>query len=1078
MNRLFMAAAICCLFKASGFCADTISGNSDYLITTWEREDGLPQSTVTCIVQTHDGYLWLGTFNGLARFDGARFTVFNRANVPELPDNRIRRLFEDRQGTLWISCEGGGLATLSAGRFKRSLPDGQRQLRIDALLSAEEGTVLARTAGGEVILVAKGSKGGSFADLQGVKGEVVAQDGRGGLWVATVTNQLARFEDGSLVTSPDHWGLRTGRYQKTSVDKSQRLWVATEREVALWHNGRFVPKLQSEADEPFRIEHLSGNKDGSFWVALNGRYQRFKDGERVADAGVWPLAPLSSASGAPSVEDSEGNQWWGFFGAGLVRIKPDGSRLQFGREDGLPCDRVRALYEDREGSLWAGLDGGGLARLRPSRLHVYSERDGLSQNTVLSVCEDSEGTVWVGSNGGGLNRLRAGAVTHFDLGRDGTQGYVWSVFPDRQGDLWAGTYDNGLWRWQKGQFVPAFDSALIQDQVLSIYEDRQGRLWLGNSAGVSSWQDGRLTSYTPKDGLSQGDIRAIEQDGAGDLWFGSNGGGLTRLSEGRFTSFRAKDGLAHDMVWALHADRTGTLWVGTVGGGLSRLKNGRFTTIRKRHGLPDDIICHITEDAQGEFWMSSYAGLWRVTRAALEAVADKKTNRLSCLTFTRMDGLPSLECAGGFQPSGWRGRDGRLWFPTAKGVAVVDPSGLRVNSVPPPVILQSMWVDGELVMTSEPNADYPSSYRLGKVAGSANAGVVPAAPLRIEPGRQDFAFSYTALSLIDASKVRFKYRLEGLDRSWVEAGTQRTAQYTYVPPGSYTFRVIACNDNGVWDQEGAALAFTVLAPFYLTWWFVTIAACSSIGLVAGTARIVSVRRYQGKLERLRQQHALERERARIAQDMHDDLGASLTQIKLLGELADGENNLPGVLSRTRKMVDTAREMVQALDEIVWAVRPQNDRLESLVDYLGGAADEFFENTRVRCWHQTPRPVPLCEVSSEVRHNLFLAFRESLNNVVKHSDATEVRIDMAFEASSFRITIADNGKGFDPATVRPGRNGLSNIRDRLTEIHGDCEIFSQPGTGTKVRMTIPLHQSGETAGGRLQDRSASPHREGT
>ena len=331
--------------------------------------------------------------------------------------------------------------------------------------------------------------------------------------------------------------------------------------------------------------------------------------------------------------------------------------------------------------------------------------------------------------------------------------------------------------------------------------------------------------------------------------------------------------------------------------------------------------------------------------------------------------------------------------------------------------------------------------------------------LRLAPGPRQVELDYTGLSFVSPRNVAFKYRLAGLERDWVEAGGRRAAYYSRLPPGDYRFEVLACNNDGVWSPEAASLAITVLPHFWQTWWFIVLAVLTALGAVGGTVRQVERRRAQRKLEALERQHAIERERVRIAKDIHDDLGASLTHIKLLGELVEGEGTVAGVFTHTRKMAETTRGMAEALDEIVWAVRPQNDTLESLVDYLGRAADEFFENTRVRCRQNLSRPVPACEVTSEVRHNLYLAFREALSNVGKHAEATEVSIDLAIELPRLRIVIVDNGKGFDPAAVRPGRNGMANLSHRLAEIGGHCAISSQPGAGTKVEMEITL-KSGE------------------
>jgi signal transduction histidine kinase len=523
-----------------------------------------------------------------------------------------------------------------------------------------------------------------------------------------------------------------------------------------------------------------------------------------------------------------------------------------------------------------------------------------------------------------------------------------------------------------------------------------------------------------------------------------SGGGLGSLKDGAVRQFRKRDGLSSDFVHCLLLETDGTLWIGTAGAGLNRYKDGRFAVIGMKEGLPDAVICHIEEDERGFFWMSSHGGILRVSKAELDHCADGDIGLINCLTYGQGDGLPTVECSGGLQPAGCRTADGRLWFPTTKGLVAVNPTDVKRNQLPPPVVIEEVLVDGEPM-----------------IAGGANGS-----PLRIPPGQQQFEFQYTGLSFTVPEKVRFKYRLEGLEPRWMDAGTKRTANYSYIPPGRYTFRVIACNNDGVWNESGGALAFTVLPHFWQTWWFRALAVLSAMTIVAGSALVATRQRMRHKVERIERQRAVERERARIAKDIHDDLGASLTRITLLSQSARGElDHSPEAAADVDRIYRTARELTRAMDEIVWAVNPQHDTLDSLATYLGRFAQDFLNAVHIRCRLDVPMQLPAWLLTAEIRHNLFLAFKEALNNAVRHADATEVRISLTIEPAGFALSVEDQGRGFsvdsegtgisrDPARLASG-NGLANMHQRLAEIGGRCDIQSKRGKGTTVTFFVPV-----------------------
>jgi ligand-binding sensor domain-containing protein/signal transduction histidine kinase len=980
----------------------TNSSVSDYSIDVWQTEQGLPQDSVTSVVQTRDGYLWLGTYNGLVRFDGVRFKIFDTHNTPEFGDSRITSLFEDADGTLWIGHETGDLTQLRAGKFSAvTLGNNWPGGAIWAMGTDVDGVFWLF------------SREGVLFSLQGAK--------------------LAAPNIGSVDNLPSF-----------VKDKSGELWVVRGRLLGSLRNGQLVPWVPSAQPETSDVQRACASRDGGLWLMGFGRIKKLVGQGTVVDRGPTPWGQDYVTA---LLETRAGNVIVGTLQNGLYLLSPDGTSLHFTRQNGLSHDWVLDLCEDREGNLWAGTGGGGLDVLRRRKVEMVKAPDDWRGRAVLSIAPAAEGGLWVGTEGAGLYRVDNGEVKPFVETNGLLNSFIWSVLEDRRGELWVGTFRGGLFVRHDGKFQ--FPKGLEDPAavVFALYQDRQGIMWVGTQSGLARYANGQCTWFTRKDGLALPDVRVITEDTNGAIWFGMSGGGLGRLKDGKLSQFRRPAGLPNDFVWSLLVEQDGTLWVGTFGSGLCRLRDGQFATISMREGLPNNVICHIADDGQGNFWISSYGGIFRVRKDELNRCADGELKTVNCLVYGKAEGLSTPECSGGFQASGCQTPDGQLWFPTIKGLAVVHPAGVKINPFPPPVLIEEVTVDDQLVPLPAPDLS------------------APAARLQIQPGKRRFEFRYTGLSLVAPEKVRFKYRLDGLESDWVDVGTRRVAYYSYLKPGDYTFRVIACNNDGVWSESGPTLAFTVLPWFWQTWWFTGGAVLAGVGVVGGAARYITRRRLHKKMERLERQRGLENERSRIAKDIHDDLGSNLARIMMLSQSNRAEGEDPQqIVTRLGKVYLTARELTRTMDEIVWAVSPHHDTLDSLVNYLGKFAQDFLNVAGIRCRLVVPIQLPAWPLTAEVRHSLFLAFKEALHNVVKHASATEVRVSLTLAESGFSASIEDNGIGFDPAGVGvaattkdplriAGGNGLANMRKRIGGIGGECQVDSAPGKGTTVRFIV-------------------------
>jgi ligand-binding sensor domain-containing protein/signal transduction histidine kinase len=983
---------------------------AEYQTTTWRVEDGLPQSTVTCVAQSSDGYLWLGTQNGLARFDGVRFRVFDENNTLAIKNSRIVRLVSDPDGTLWIGTEHGGLVCLRNGQF---------------------------------ISYAVPSRGTTHDYAR-----VFCNDPQGALWEVSCEWQLIKFFQNQFTVPSDNWQLPSRAAHALTCDGDGHIWVGTDSELAVRQGEQFRPVWGRTNEENFQVDFLAPSRDGGIWAAANGRLRKFKSGQWTTDLGAysWTNRPIYDL-----YEDGENCLWVATLGDGLFRFDTNGKPLHLTSQNGLPTDFVRCVTEDKEGSIWAGTEGGGLCRLKQSKFQIYGAKEGLSSDQVMAVAEARGGGLWIGTDGDGLDLWENGKVRHYGESDGLKNGHVWSVVQDHRGTVWAGTWD-GIYEMDGEKFNGISDGRTLGWQVLAIYEDSDTNLWIGQQAfgGITRLSNGERTVVKIPGTSANLDVRALMKDRDGALWVGTSEDGLYRMNGGGFVRFGRKDGLGSDSIWCLYVDGQGVLWVGTCRGGLSRWQNGRFITWTTKNGLINDVICQIQEDNRGNLWLGSYGGIFRINKEELSQSASAPSREVHCVAYNLEDGLPSVECQGGFQPSSHRSPDGRLWFPTIKGLVAISPETVGRNFLPPTVIIEDVITDkAQSSRLSQPN----------------NGSLLLPEKLSIPAGNQRIEFQYTALSFAAPHGVRFKYRLEGWEKDWEDAGTRRLAVYNRLPPGDYRFHVIACSGEGLWNETGATVAIAALPSFWETKWFLALNIVAGLGVIVSVVRYSERRRMRLRLDRAERERAVEKERSRIAKDIHDDLGANLTEIVLLSEFAQEPNaSQPQVLADMQKISAKARSLTRMMDEVVWAVNPKNDTLEKFVTYTCSFAEEYLQTAKIACRLEVPEFLPEVILTAESRHNLFLTVKESLNNIVKHAAASEVRIQISLESGVLIVTIQDNGKGFSNGlTTAGGRNidagsqkdGLSNMRKRIESIAGKIEFESLPDSGARVRLMIAL-----------------------
>ncbi len=993
-----------------GSCAWPLfaAADSEWYACTWQTEDGLPEHTIVALEQTSDGYLWLASHEGLFRFDGLRFQEFAPAMRTGEPSAQIRLMLRDRRGRLWLAKDGGTVLCVSQG-------------------------VVAQM----VQLAGEGFQG---------KPQSMAEDAEGAIWVSDGSGAIARIEHNEHRVFQSAAGLGHGLCRLATDDRG-RLWFSQGGNTGLFLNGSFVTLCTLGHEAALLATAL----DGGIWLCSGLDLYRYHQGGKLQAVARLQL-PSGRRVGEVAVllEDQFHGLWIGAGSGGLLRY--DGQTVR-SVDSALPA--ITAITEDAQGDLWVSARGGGLNRYRPRAAEVLGLASGMPFVAVRSACEDAAGTLWAAEENGALARRRNG-VWKLVTRDDGWDNHaVTCLASDADGRVLAGTRDAGVFLNRDGSFSALpLDHELPTPFIRSLYTCANGDLWIGANSGgtLHRCRDRRLKTFALPSG--SGNVRTMAEDTHSNLWAATSDGRLLKVT-GDLLADETPTLLpaSHKGIRCLHFTRDGSLWIGFAGEGMGRLKNGRYVEFGSRQGLRDEYVSQILGDDQGRLWIGGNRGIFYVAQAELEAVAQGRASRVRSVVLGRGDGLPNLQAGFGVWPLGARCRDGRLLMPMLTGLAVIQPRVLRENPTPPPVVIERLRVNGQMAAAYDPPGQTEG------VPGPAplNLHAAPAV-LRLGPGIRQMVFDFTALDLASPENVAFRYKLEGLHQDWVDAGATRFAPYTRLPPGHYRFRVTACGHDGIWNDAGASLAFTVQPYLWEVAWVRLGGGLTAVGLCGGGLLLAVRRRYRRKIERLEHRQVLERERTRIAQDLHDDLGAGLVEINFGSELAqDPALGIGEVREHTREIGARAKELVTALDEIVWAVNPKHDTVNSLATYFCQYAQHFLEPAPMRCHLDVAGDLPAAALSAERRHSLFLAFKEALCNAVQHSGATDLRLRIAVLEGALTVAVGDNGRGIaqTQAPTQCGADGLDNMRQRLQQLGGRCEVITRPGEGTTVTFTVPL-----------------------
>lgn len=998
-RKLWVVASIilaCLTFNT--FALDPVKSLSQYTRSVWTTEEGLPQNAAFSIAQTPDGYLWFGTLAGLVRFDGIEFKVFDQSNTKELAADMITAVYVDSAGTLWAAT-GGAYGASYQGNNLVSYRDNKFRS-----YSAEDGF--------------------SGENVRGLAGA-----GDGGLWIATASGlyKYAPETGFRFYTTGD--GLSSNRVWAVYESSGGNVWVGTGNGLDQFQDGRFFP-VAGDGKSPNNVKSIRESADGTVWCATQKGLLQIK-GESISTYTIEDGLPENELSALAA--DRDGNLWIGTVHGHLSRLHGG----KFAESISLGSLDVWSLFEDREGNIWAGVFSRGLYRLKDGNFKTFAGTEGLTADGTWGAYEDRSGSVWI-STDAGISEIKDGKVVKSYTREDGLLDTIASaVFEDGENSLWIGS-PRGITRLREGKFNNFLFPVKEEHFVMKFYEDKSGILLIGTTCGLYQFKNEKFIKPDITEKSRKFMINAIA-GGDGILWLGTHVG-LVEFKNGEFIVHPAPDRELPDHVTSISRDDDGALWLATNNRGALRFKNGRFTRYTVREGLSDNLLYHVLDDGHGNLWFGGNKGIFKVGKQELNDFADGKIAVLNPKTFDTADGMRSRECSG--VDSATRDRDGDLWFPTVKGAVEINPSNIEANQSAPLVSIERTVVDGIEVKESA----------------------------EIEPGSHKFEFHYNGLSLAAPQKVKFKYVLKGYDNDWVDAGTRREAFYTNLPAGNYVFSVIAANHDGVWNRQGASVRFLVREPFWRANWFwvLCLAAISAIVYFAHRTRISFYEKRQLRQETFAKRLIVsqETERKRIAGELHDSLGQMLLVIKnraFLGlKAVESDDSESKAVAASREQLgeifDSASEAIDQTRQIAYALRPLHlerlgltAALEEMIDKVAASSGILFDVEIIELYDFLPLDAQI---------NLFRVVQESINNIVRHSEATRASISFTRDGDFIEIKIADNGKGFDAFAVskdsaRVGGLGLTSIAERARILGANYSIESVPGTGTSVFISIEI-----------------------
>ncbi|MEN8783682.1 MAG: two-component regulator propeller domain-containing protein [Akkermansiaceae bacterium] len=968
-------------------------GSSKWFYRVWQTEDGLPDNSVSAIGQSAEGYLWIGTNGGVIRFNGDEFTPLPLRDIPDLPSRQVHAMTLDRSGQVWMGMERGPIIRIGENTFK--------------VFNETDGIVNRRT-------------------------HKITEDLKGRIWIA-YSNFVCLIEGDKVTQFTRKQGVPSAWLSTIDCDADGTIWLSSNSKIGLIEQGKY---REVKDFEKTSIK-ITPSRESGLWITHDSKLFHFKGPDIERQVTVIP----ADCDITTLVEDSKGAIWIGTRNQGLFRFHEN-------KLERAPTSHlwITCISEDNEGNIWAGTNGGGLNLILPRIAKLTDSSSGLPLPSVRSTCTDSSGRIWATSLDG---QLAYKDSQHWHLFENLPEGaHANCVASDSSGQVWVGTLEHGLLGIGATEIVTLKkEHNLASNTIRSLLPGKNGDLWIATNSPdqLHHLRGEKITRIESP--IQMKPIRAMAETSDGTIWIGTSNGHLLRIEDQRLIDESEIDGSTYRSIRTLHATPDGSLWIGYAGDGLGHLKTGTYQRFTTEDGLHDDYLSQIQHDEDGNLWIASNRGLFRITLDNLLS----REGHLYCQIYGRDNGLPSIQPSRDFAPSSASHQNGLLFFSTHSGLLEVD-TGESINTRPPPQVhLESITISDNPIALFKKRSMLPPEINKNTTDLSA-----PDSTIELPAEHDNLVISFSALNFTTPENTLIRYRLHPIDEKWQVIDKQRRVTFPRLPAGDYRFQVIASNGTGNWSKGGASVNITVKPFFWETWWF-KFGIATLTALVAGGLVYLGLRRkHQTQLRSLAAKQALEQERSRIARDIHDDLGASLTRISLLSQSPSTENNQPQ--SAMGQIRSTTRDLMRSMDGVVWAISPENDHFDDLANYLSSYAQEFLSVANIRCRLNFPVDLQERKLSAQLRHNLFLAFKEALNNIVKYARATEVRISLEPDVKCFLLKIQDNGNGIasaSPSDRTHAGNGMANMEERMKEIEGTCHFQSSPEKGTLVEFKVPF-----------------------
>ena len=999
-------------------------------------DHGLSQTRFGSILQDKNGYMWFGSNNGLIKYDGYSFTTFqfDPLNKNSIPTNYANPLCEDAEGNIWIAGDFGlSKYNVHTAKFTAFRHDSKNKFSLSSddvscIVTDKQGRLYIGTDAGVCLYESASDR---FINLS----EIIS------------TGTLCSRSISCMII--DHNGL---------------LWIGTAKGINIYDPANKDLKLFNPADKNYaagnrEIVYMMEDHTGDIWISLlkNGIYRYHPSGgiSTVYRHLNTDLNSLGSDLVNSLIEDSHYTIWAGMWGGGISRYFPETGNFRTFRSDvndinTLGTDQIVNLFEDRSGAVWISTSGAGLNNYYGSNKNfkIFKNYDKeFTSHFPLSLYKDHEGKIFITTFGGGVKELdpASGIFTSYKivLPNDKISGgnFCYGALEASDGNFWVVSFDEGLHKLDRktGKFTTVHSTYDNPDTSLHnlsncIAEDKNKRLWIGTNSGLKSYNlitktfSGFEKLYRDTNQLSTDVISSLYMDKEGVLWIAGSQGGLTLFNtgNGEIKIFKHDETNLHSIgpgnINCFYDNQKGKVWIGTDGGGLNEFdkKSGQFISFTMKDGLPDNSILGILADDEGKLWLSTNKGICKFTPAS------GQSKKVSCRNYDKGDGLPSDEF---YYNTSVKGDDGTFYFGSNAGLVAFKPDELKDNPFIPPVVITDFSVFNKSITSND------SSGILKLPADETKE-------ITLSYKQNVFSFAFSALNYVHPEKNKFAYKLDNFDKDWIYTdATRRFANYTNLDAGEYTFRVKASNNDGIWNEKGVSIKLIITPPYWQTGWF------KFLYLLTGILILYAV--YNNRMQKLKD---MRRIRNKIASDLHDDLGATLSSISIMSELANQQvkDRVPLAVPLLEKIGSSSRNMIESVNDMVWAINPKNDSFENIIKRMRMFALEILSAKEIAFHFDFDRNLLQSKLKMEMRRSFYLIFKESVNNIAKYSNASNVSVVIVKRENNLKMTIKDDGNGFVVNTISKG-NGLINMQQRAEDMKARFNLESIPGKGTFIEI---------------------------